>query len=100
MFKPAILALALLLASSIAGRVRAEQLAALEDSQIPGVTSVTAFHSLADKANNLSVRLVEADGALNEQTGRLAEHSETLNVFYTFAKGQLSDHIQVQTSRL
>jgi hypothetical protein len=39
------------------------------------------------------------DGPLNEQTGRLPEHREILNVAYSFAGGRLGDHIEVKISR-
>ena len=151
MLKQAIVAFAVLHAWG--GTARADQVAALNESEIPRLAAITAFHSLTDKEHELSVRLVEADsvdvaknpvtlflvinndaggpdsqehvwhlpavadvtrfslkksgvqisarvdGALNEQTGRLSEHGETLSVSYSFAKGQWSDQILVKTSR-
>ncbi len=149
--KKTIFAFALLALGSLASR--AEQIAALGESEIPSVAAITGFHSLTDKEHALSFRLVEADsvdvaknpvtlflvitndgggpdeqghvwrlpgvarvthfsliksgvqisakvdGMVDEQTGRLSEHGETLSVSYAFAKGQSSDQIRIKTSR-
>jgi hypothetical protein len=154
MFKHAIVALVLLNACGRSSGALAGQVAALDESEVPSLAAITAFHALHDKSHDLFVRLCEADGSadvaknpvalflvitndaggpdlqehtwrlssvaqiknvslnksgiqisaivdgqLNEQTGRLPEHRETLNVAYSFTGGRLGDHIEMKTSR-
>ena len=52
---------ATLLFASTGAFLRAEEITALPDDNVPEITAVTGFHSFEDKKQTLFVRLIEAD---------------------------------------